>query len=191
MLYTIRVSLVNSSCFISIIISYRLITTCNLLFSPPAKLLIQKALNTLFGCFFKLFVVYRNLRNLAVCRESFVNLFPVFLHDGSDGLIRVLVVGIDSLEVRIDESGEFTFFLDHDRFAHVRKVIQMIFNFFRVDILTTGAENHVFTTPLDEKVTFFVNQSKVSRAEPAVGCESGMCGRLVLVVPDHEIVSFG
>ena len=67
----------------------------------------------------------------------------------------------------------------------------MIFNFFWIDVLTTGAENHVFTTPLDEKVAFFVNQSKVSRAEPAVGCECGMCGRLVLVVPDHEIISFG
>ena len=43
-------------------------------------------------------------------RESFVNLFPVFLHDGSDGLIRVLVVGIDSLEVRIDEGSEFASF---------------------------------------------------------------------------------
>ena len=92
-------------------------------FSLPAKLLIQKALNTLLWCFFKLFVVYRDFRDLAVCRESFVHLLPVFFHDGGDSLVRVLVVGIDSFEVGIDEGGEFAFFLDHDRFAHVRKII--------------------------------------------------------------------
>ena len=93
------------------------------------KLLIQKALNTLFWCFFKLFVVYRDFCDLAVCRESFVYLFPIFFHDGSDSLVRVLVVGIDGLEVGINKGGEFAFFLDDDGFAYIGKVIQMILDF--------------------------------------------------------------
>ena len=62
------------------------------------------------------------------------------------------------------EGSEFAFFLDDDGFAYIGKVIQMILDFFRVDVLTTGTENHVFTASLDEKIAFLVNQSEVSRA---------------------------
>ena len=89
-------------------------------------------------------------------------LIPIFFHDGSDSLVRVLVVGIDGLEVGINKGGEFAFFLDDVGFADIGKVIEMMLDFFRVDVLSTGTENDVFTASRDEKFAFLVNLSEVS-----------------------------
>ena len=142
--------------------------------------------DTAFRCFFKFFVVYFYFGNLAVTRENFVHRNAVFLHYLFDFVGQSLFFGV--LEIRVNQCYEFSLLLDDDRLVDVGQIIDFGFDFFWVDILSRGSQNHAFAASFEVDVVVIVDDGEVAGVEPAV-FQHGIGSFLVFVVSQHHAVS--
>ena len=111
-----------------------------MLFGTPTSLLscflIKESFDTLLWSLFEFFVINLHAGYLFVSSDLLVHRhavgFHLFFH-----LLFAHAVGKGQLEVRIDEGSHLTVeCLDHDAFDHVRHVVQLVLDFFRIDVLT-------------------------------------------------------
>src|SRR4051812_27852360 len=62
---------------------------------------------------------------------------------------------------------------------------ELVFNFSRVDILTTSNQ-HVLRTPSDRQIAVGTYRSKITGMEPAVGFDSlCRCRRISIIILEH------
>ena len=94
------------------------------------------------------------------------------------------------VKVRINQSDEFLVLLYDDTFRYVWQIVQFIFDFFGVDVLSAGAEQQVLAASLDGDIAFGVHQGEVACVQPAVFVDHCFCRFVVLVISQHHVRAF-
>ena len=108
-----------------------------------------------------------DLDNAAKIGQDFIHFFAVLFHQNRDlGLRNMLRVQI--LKVRIYHGMQLPISFQHQCFAHIGHIVELLLHQFRIDILSTGAKDHVFAATADIDKAIGINGSDVSAIEPAI-----------------------
>jgi hypothetical protein len=72
---------------------------------------------------------------------------------------------------------------------NVWQVVQSIFYFFRINVLSARAKQHIFATSFDSYIAFGIHQRKVTGMKPTISIENLSCCFFIFVIAQHDISS--
>ena len=87
----------------------------------------------------------------------------------------------------MDEGVEFVAFLDDYALHHVRQCVELVFDLFRVDVLSARTEQHILASATNEEIARFVDHTEVACVVPSLGIECGSGGFRIFVVAEHHV----
>ena len=93
------------------------------------------------------------------------------------------------VKVRIYQSDKLFILLYDDAFGNIRQVVQFVFYFFGIDILSAGTEQHVLAASLDGYIALGIHQRKVTGVQSTVCINSLTGGFFIFIVSQHDVRS--
>ena len=119
-------------------------------------------------------------------RKCIIELFEVLLHKVFQILQREVLGLILIWEYK---TYQLTFALNYHGLSHTCLIVQFIFYFLWVDILSTSTKEHRLDTTADIDKLLLIHISKVACTKPTVLGKGSTGSLLVLVISHHHILA--
>ncbi len=91
----------------------------------------------------------------------------------------------------MNQTDQFLIVLDHQTFIDEREGIEFVLDFFRINILSVGSQQHSLRAALDKEVAFGIHCPQITCMVPAILVDGLFRRSRVFIVAQHDIQALG